>query len=233
MEQDTLLSSRRKPPAVSRRSMLKASAVASAGIWAAPSVLSLDSVAAAVGSCLSPSRQVDFSRFAGSPLPSSFLSDDGSVSINFSMADPWGRQQAAYAGIAWNSVLNGLDNPVITAMENARRGEYVDLVFDFSVPVCPTFFLVDVDRATFSWEDTVRVIGSNGGGTIDPAAMNVGGAQVQLSANTVRGTSSTSSATGNVEVVFDQPITRMEIRHQDNSNWTAFQWIGIHDFHWC
>ncbi|MEZ5246960.1 MAG: hypothetical protein R2707_17845 [Acidimicrobiales bacterium] len=218
---------------MSRRSMLKAGAVASAGIWVAPSVLSLESVAAAAGSCLSPSRQVDFSRFAGSPLPSSFLSDDNSVTITFSVLDPWGRQQPGYTGVAWNSVLNGLDNPVITAMENARNGQYVDLIFQFSVPVCPSFSLVDVDRATFSWEDTVRVIGSNGGGTIDPAAMNVGGAQVQVTANTVRGTSSTSSATGNVGVVFDQPITRLEIRHQDNSNWTAFQWIGIHDFHWC
>ena len=107
------------------------------------------------------------------------------------------------------------------------------MIFQFSVPVCPTFSLVDVDRSTFSWEDTVRVIGSAGGGPIDPAAMNVGGAQVQVSANTVRGTTSSSSATGNVEVVFDQPITRMEIRHQDNSNWTAFQWIAVHDFHWC
>lgn len=77
------------------------------------------------------------------------------------------------------------------------------------------------------------MIGSAGVGPIDPAAMNVGGAQVQVSANTVRGTGSTSSATDNVEVVFDQPITRMETRHQDNSNWTAFQWIAVHDFRRC
>jgi hypothetical protein len=213
--------------------MLKAGAVASAGIWAAPSILSLDPVAAAAGSCLSPSRQVDFSRFAGSALPGSFLSDDGSVTITFSMVDPWGRQQAGYKGVAWNGVLNGLDNPVITAMQNARNGQYVDLIFNFSVPVCLSFSLVDIDRATNSWEDTVRVIGSNGGATVNPAAMNVGGAQVQVNANTVRGTSSTSSATGNVGIVFDQPITRLEIRHQDNTSWTAFQWIGIHDFSWC
>ena len=213
--------------------MLKTGAVASVGIWVAPSVLSLDSVAAATGSCLVPTRQVDFSRFAGSNLPASFLSDDASVSIDFSIVDPWNRQQAGYEGVAWSSVLNGLDNPVITAMENARRGDYVDLIFQFSTPVCPTFSLVDVDRATYSWEDTVRVIGSNGGGTIDPAEMNVGGAQVQINSNTVRGTSSTSSPAGNVEIVFDEAITRLEIRHQDNSNWTAFQWIGIHDFHWC
>jgi hypothetical protein len=178
-------------------------------------------------------RQVDFSRFAGGALPANFLSDDGSVSINFSIVDPWGLSQAAYTGIVWNSVLNGLDNPVITAMQNARSGRYVDLIFQFSTPVCPSFSLVDVDRSTFSWEDTVRVIGSDGGGTINPSAMSVGGAQVQINANTVRGTSSTSSATGNVGVEFDQPITRLEIRHQDNSNWTSFQWIGIHDFHWC
>lgn len=233
MEQDvsTLPPSTASP--VGRRTMLKAGAVATAGIWVAPTVLSLDPVAAAAGSCLVPSRQVDFSRFAGSALPSSFLSDDGSVTVTFSVSDPWGRQEPGYEGVAWTSTLNGLDNPVITAMENARFGQYVDLVFTFSTPVCPTFSLVDVDRSTWSWEDTVRVTGSHGGTTYDPAAMNVGGAQVQVSPNTVRGTASTSSAAGNVEVVFDQPITRLEIRHQDNSSWSAFQWIGIHDFHWC
>lgn len=213
--------------------MIKAGAVASAGLWVAPSILSLDRVAAASGSCLVAPRRVDFSRWAGSALPASFLSDDGSVTINFSMNDPWGRGAAGFQGVVWNSVLNGLDNPVITAMSGARSGNYVDLVFQFSTAVCPTFSLVDVDRQAFSWEDTVRVIGSNGGGTINPSAMNVGGAQVQINANTVRGTSSTSTATGNVQVVFDQAITRLEIRHQDISSWTAFQWIGIHDFHWC
>lgn len=213
--------------------MLKAGAVASVGVWAAPSILSLDPVAAASGSCLVAPRQVDFSRWAGSQLPASFLSDDGSVSLTFSVVDPWNRQVSGYQGVAWNSTLNGRDNPVITAMQNARNGNYVDLIFTFSTAVCPSFHLVDVDRATWSWEDTVRVIGSNGAGTINPSAMNVGGAQVQTTANTVRGISSTSGTTGNVEVVFDQPTTRLEIRHQDNSSWTAFQWIGIHDFHWC
>lgn len=233
MEQDTPLLSRRTPEAISRRTMIRSGAAASAVIWAAPSIISLDSVAAATGSCLVAPRQVDFSRFAGGALPANFLSDDGSVSINFSVVDPWGVSQVGYTGVAWNSVLNGLDNPVITAMQNARSGRYVDLIFQFSTPVCPSFSLVDVDRSTFNWEDTVRVIGSNGGGTINPSAMTVGGAQVQTNPNTVRGTSSTSSATGNVGIEFDQPITRLEIRHQDNSNWTAFQWIGIHDFHWC
>ena len=213
--------------------MLKSGTIASAGIWAAPSVLSLDASAAASGSCLTAPLQVDFSRFAGNPLPSAFLSDDGSVAINFRIVDRWNRQDPAYAGVVDNGVLNGLDNPVITAMNNTRNGKYVELIFDFSVPVCPTFSLVDVDRDDSVSEDTVRVIGSNGVGTIDPAAMNVGGAQVQVSANTVVGSSPTTSATGNVEVVFDQPITRLEIRHQDNSSWKGFQWIGIHDFYWC
>lgn len=213
--------------------MLKVGAAASASLWVAPSILSLDRVAAAAGSCLTKTRQVDFSRFAGSQLPGSFLSDDNSVTVTFTMSDPFGVQASGYKGVAWNSTLNGRDNPVITAMSGANQGDYVDLVFAFSVPVAPTFHLVDVDRATWSWEDTVRVIGRNGGSVINPAAMNVGGAQTQVSANTVRGTSSTSSATGNVEVVFDQGITSLEIRHQDLSNWTAFQWIGVHDFYWC
>ncbi|MEQ8841709.1 MAG: hypothetical protein RIB98_12075 [Acidimicrobiales bacterium] len=232
MEQDSTLAVGDRS-ATSRRTLLKSGAAASAAIWAAPSILSLDAVAAAAGSCLVPTRQVDFSRFANSRLPSSFLSDHGSVSITFAISDPWGRQDPSYRGFVFNGGLNGRDNPVVTGMNNARNGNYVDLVFTFSVPVCPTFWLIDVDRASSSWEDTVRVIGSNGAGTINPSAMNVGGAQTVVSANTVRGNTSTSGSNGNVEVVFDQAITRLEIRHQDNSNWTAFQWIAVHDFLWC
>lgn len=216
--------------------MLKTGAAASAGLWVAPSILSLDRAAAAVGSCGAPPRRVDFSRFSGS-LPSTFLSDDSAVQINFSMVDPFGVQDPAWAGVIWTGTMNGLDNPVVNGMTGATGGEFVRFRFDFSEPVCPTFFLTDVDRSqgtSNDFEDTVRVVGrTSAGARIGPAAMNVGGAQTQVNARTVRGIYGTSGADGNVEVVFDQPITRLVIRHSDESNLNGFQWVGVHDFHWC
>lgn len=216
--------------------MLKTGAAATAGLWAAPSILSLDRAAAAVGSCAAPPRRVDFSRFTGN-LPSTFLSDDSTVTISFSMADPFGVQDPAWDGVIWTGTMNGLDNPVVNGMSGATGGDFVRLRFDFSEPVCPTFFLTDVDRTqgtTNDFEDTVRVVGRDSlGNRVDPAAMNVGGAQTQINPRTVRGLYGTGGADGNVEVVFDQPIVRLVIRHSDESSLSGFQWIGVHDFHWC
>jgi len=212
--------------------MLTAGAVASAGIWVAPTIVSLDPASAAIGSCPAPPRRVDFSRFAGANLPSTFLSDDGTVTINFSQLNPDGVQDPNWDGVVFNGTLNGLDNPVINGMENAVFGDYVEFRFDFSIPVCPSFFLVDVDRG--GWEDTVRVTGRDSGGNrIDPANMILGGTQVQVDSRTVRGTTSTTSPNGNVEVQFGDYITRLEVRHSDVTNLSNFQWIGVHDFHWC
>ena len=215
--------------------MLKTGAAASAGIWAAPSILSLDRAAAAVGSCSTPPRRVDFSRFSGN-LPSNFLSDDGSVSITFTQADPFGVQSASWDGVIYPGLMNGLDNPVVNGMSGATGGDFVRFRFDFSVPVCPSFYIVDVDRTqgtSNDFEDTVVVVGRNGGPRIDPASFVLGGAQTQINPRTIRGTIPSSTGTGNVLVTFDEPITRLVIRHRDDSSLSGFQWIGIHDFHWC
>ncbi|MEM7140419.1 MAG: hypothetical protein AAF548_05240 [Actinomycetota bacterium] len=221
---------------LSRRSMLKTGAVASAGIWAAPSILSLDRAAAAVGSCGTAPRQVDFSRFSGN-LPSSFTSDDGAVNITFTQTDNDGVQDPSYDGIIFNGLMNGLDNPVVNGMSGATGGDQVRWRFDFSEGVCPSFYLVDVDRAeggSNEFEDTIVVFGRlNGGPRVDPASFQLGGSQVQVNSRTVRGISSTSTTSGNVLVTFDQPIDRLIIRHRDVSTLSGFQWIGVHDFHWC
>ena len=224
------------PPAtVSRRRMLQAGAAASAGLWVAPAILSMDAAAAATGSCGAPPRRVDFSRFNPGYLPANFTSDDGSVAISFTMSDPNNVQVPLYAGRI--ATMNTLDHCVQTAMQNATGGDQVRLRFDFSVPVCPQFYLADVDRDTSAsnpFEDTVTVIGRLGGGPrIDPASMAVGGAQTQINPRTVRGLYPTGGADGNVLVTFDQPIDRLVIRHRDVSTFAGFQWVGIHDFHWC
>ena len=202
--------------------------------WAAPVVLSLDPVAAATGSCGVKPRRVDFSRFAGNLLPSSFTSDDGSITITATTSDPFGVQDAFWATRVYSGTLNSRDDPVVTAMSNANFGEYVELTFTFSQPVEPSFHLVDIDRSFFSWQDTVRIQGSYlGGAPFAPDSMVTGAANTQLSPDTVQGVSSTSTATGNVEVDFQQPVDPITIRHSDTTSWTAFQWIAIHDFHWC
>lgn len=231
MEQDLLDPAR----PLSRRSLLQTGAVASAGLWVAPSILSLDRAAAAVGSCGTPPRRVDFSRFTGN-LPASFTSDDGSVNITFTQDDPFGVQDPSWDGVIYPGLMNGLDNPVVNGMNGATGGDFVRLRFDFSEPVCPSFSLVDVDRSqgtTNDFEDTVVVIGRNGGPPVTAASFVLGGAQVQVNARTIRGVSPTSTASGNVLVTFEEPITRLEIRHRDDSTLNGFQWIGIHDFHWC
>ena len=63
--------------------------------------------------------------------------------------------------------------------------------------------------------------------------MVTGGAQTQINASTVRGDYSTTGADGNVEIDFQVPIRRLVIDHRDDTAWTGFQWIGVHDFHWC
>jgi hypothetical protein len=218
---------------LSRRHLM-AGGVAAAGLWSAPSVLSLDRVGAAVGSCGIKPRQVDFTRWLGALLPGAFTSDDGSVAITATTSDPWGVQDATWATRVYNGTLNSRDNPVITGMRNARRGRGITITFTFSLPVAPSFFLVDIDRAVGSWEDTVQVTGSIGGGApFAPTSMATGGANAFLPPDTVRGTSSTSTAAGNVEVDFSSLVDTITIAHSDVTNWTQFQWIGIHDLHWC
>ena len=130
-------------------------------------------------------------------------------------------------------ILNGLDNPAITGMTGADNGEGVSITFTFSTPRAVSFFLVDVDRSFGSWEDHVEVIGYLGGSPIDPASMTTGAHTTQVSANTVRGTTSSSTTDSNVEVDFQAAVDTIVIRHYDNTSWTQFQWIGIHDLHWC
>lgn len=220
--------------AMDRRGLVKTGAAAAAGLWVAPSVLTLDRAAAAIGSCGVKPRQVDFSRWSGSLLPSNFTSDDSSVAITFAQFDPFGVQDSFWASRVFNGTINARDNPVITAMSNAANGDRVRLRFDFSTPVALSFHLVDIDRQDGSWEDTVIVRGRVGGGPwMAPSSMVTGGAQTQISPNTVRGDYATTGPDGNVEVDFQTPIDRLVIVHRDDSTFTGFQWIGVHDFHWC
>lgn len=223
-----------EPRSVSRRTMVTAGAAVGVGAWVAPSILTYDKAAAAIGSCGTKPRQVDFSDWAGNLVPNNFTADDG-VTVTMAIDNSDGVQDSFWRMRAFNGTINGRDNPAITGMSNANNGEGVIITFTFSTPVQPSFFLVDVDRGNGSWEDSVEVQGFLlGGSGIDPDSLTTGGSAVSaINPRLVRGQSSSNSSNSEVEVDFQDAVDTITIRHFDRRNWTGFQWIGIHDLHWC
>lgn len=214
--------------------MIGTGAAVGVGTWVAPSILSYDRVAAAIGSCGTKPVQIDFSNWAGSIVPSSFTANDGTT-VTMSIDDSDNVQSSFWAMRAHSGTINGRDNPAITGMTGANQGEGVIITFTFSTPVQPSFFLVDVDRGARYWEDTVDIQGFLlSGSGIDPDSLTPGGSAVTVvNPRRVRGRSMSSSSTSEVEVDFQEPVDTITIHHFDRRNWTGFQWIGIHDFHWC
>ena len=223
-----------EPRTVSRRAVVSTGAAVGVGAWAAPSILSYDRVAAAIGSCGTKPRQIDFTDYAGNTIPSSFSAADGTT-VTVAVADPDNVQDSFWDFRAYGGTINGRDNPAITGMSGANGGEGVTITITFSTPVEPSFFLVDVDRASNSWEDRVEIQGYLLAGTgIDPDSLTVGGSAVTVvNPRLVQGLSSSNSTNSEVEVDFQEPIDTITIRHYDDTSWTQFQWIGVHDFHWC
>ncbi len=218
---------------MSRRGALKTGAIAGVGLWAAPSILTLDRVEAAVGSCGLKPAQVAFSTWAGGLVPSTFTALDGTV-VTMSQSDPSGVQDGYWRMRSFWGTINGVANPAITGMSGANFGAGVTVTFTFSIPVQPSFFLVDIDSGGGGgWEDTVQVTGSLGGSPVNPASLLTGADNIQISPNTVRGINPSNTTAGNIEVDFQQPIDTLTVFHYDVTNLTGFQWIGIHDFHWC
>lgn len=219
---------------MSRRAVVGTGAVVGAGAWVAPSILSYDRVAAAIGSCGTKPVQVDWTNWANQTVPSSITAADGTT-VTVTVADPDNVQDSTWDFRVYSSTINGRDNPAITGMEDASNGDGVTITLQFSTPVEPSFFLVDVDRSNGSWEDRVEVLGFlGGGGAIDPDSLTVGGSAVQvISPRLVEGVSSSSSSNSEVEVDFQELVDTIQIRHFDDTGWDRFQWIGVHDLHWC
>jgi len=219
----------------SRRALLAGGGAVAATTWVAPSVLALDRVSAAVGSCGTPPVQVDWTAYANT-FPTSVTANDGTV-VNIAISDPFGVADAGFFGLVFNGTTSTLDNPLLMAMSNANNGDFTSLIFTFSQPVAPCFELLDVDRGTNSWEDTVLFNGTNGGVAVPlgPGDVVAGPANTVVGLNTVVGTGSAPNSTtdGNMTVTYPGPIDELEIRHADNTAWTGFQYIGIHDLRWC
>ncbi len=215
--------------------MLTSGAAVAATTWIAPSVLALDRVSAAVGSCGAPPVQIDWSNWAGT-FPNSVTAADGTV-VTITRNDPFNVADAGLFGLVFNGTTSTLDNPIIMAMENANNGDYTTLTFSFSTPVAPCFTFLDVDFGNGSWEDTMLITETLGG---TPVPLGTGDIATG-SANTVSGTNTlvgigsagNASTDGNATVTYPSDIDTIEIRHRDDSTFIGFQYIGIHDFRWC
>lgn len=223
--------------------MVKTGAAVGAGAWVAPSILTYDRAYAAVGSCGTKPVQLDWSnQTIGSQIPlspSTMTANDGVV-VTALNHDPDNVQDATWDWSVYNGTINGRTNPIVNGMNGARDGDGVTLELRFSTPVQPSFFLIDVDRGgccgnPWRWEDSVEVLGYLlGGSAIDPDSITTGGTAVTaINPTTVRGNFSSSSSNSEAEFDFQEPVDTITIRHYDRTRRTGFQWIGLHDLHWC
>jgi hypothetical protein len=212
--------------------------VAAAGAWVAPSVLTLDRVAAATGTCGAPAVQVDWSDWTPSdPAPGSVTANDGTI-VTLSSSDPLGVAGPDHFTLL-NDTLGGTSDFLASEMDGASNGQYVDITLAFSTAVQLCFTLLDVDRNSIRWEDTVTVMGTLSGVpvTLTPSDIVTGPDNTFVASNTIRGilngNTADSSAGANATVAFPSPIDEVVIRYSDVSIWTAGQMIGIHDLLWC
>ena len=219
---------------VGRRKVLAGGALTAAA-WVTPSVVGLDRVAAAEGSCGVAPVQVDWTANADQ-FPTSVTAADGTV-VTISTLDPFGVADPAFMGRVWNGTLSSRDNPILMAMTNATGGQFTELQFTFSNPVQLCFELIDVDRGQGSWEDTMEMIGTLNGTLVTLTAGDIatGATNTVSGPNTLLGTTlaAQTATTGNATVIYPSNVDTFVIRHRDDSSFNGFQYIGLHDLRWC
>ena len=221
-----------------RRRVLTGGAAVAAGAWVAPSILTLDRVAAATGTCGAAPVQLDWSTYAtnGAP-PSSVTANDGTV-VSLSASDPFNVAGGKHFTVRTQQ-YGGVQGYLASEMIGGSNGEYVDIILSFSRPVQLCFTVLDVDRASNRWEDTVTLDGRLSGVpvTLTSADIVSGPANTVIADNTIRGTlanlNPVSSADANATVTYPSPIDSLVVRHSDVTTWTAGQSVGIHDLLWC
>jgi len=220
---------------ISRRRAITGGTVVATSTWLAPSVLRLDRAGAAVGSCGVPPVQVDWSDYTNT-FPNSVTAADGTV-VTITVTDPDGVGDLGFLGLVLGGTISTLDNPMIMAMENATNGDLTRIQFDFSSPVDLCFDLLDVDRNGGGWEDTMEMTGSLGGVAVPLGAGDIatGPANDFIGANTIRGNSPVPNnlATANATITYPSAVDQVIVEHRDDSTFTGFQFIGIHDLRWC
>ncbi|MCB1058116.1 MAG: proprotein convertase P-domain-containing protein, partial [Acidobacteria bacterium] len=130
-------------------------------------------------------------------------------------------------GMAMDSP-NGLDTENIGLVTN----------FTFSNPISAlSFMAMDIDTAANSWEDQVRIVGTDSGGNRIPYSRTVGPAN-QAAGDWSEGDTSipSTSSDANVQYVFAGAISAIEVEYtqgDDPGNNTSFMFIGLSDFGFC
>ncbi len=222
---------------VSRRHMLAGSAI-TAGTWIAPSVLTLDRVAAATGSCGVAPLRFDWSTIAPTTaMPASITANDGTV-VSFALSGSTGLLAGGYTGNVRTGSRGARTDYMALGMSGARNGNGVVLTMSFSQPVQACFEVLDVDRANGSWEDSLTFSASIGGANVPLSVADltpVGTSVANVGTNGAIGVSSEPNSSDAANLVFNAPseIDRVVMSYFDVTKWTAVQVIGIHDLRWC
>lgn len=218
-----------------RRRKILAGGAAATALWVAPSVTTFDRVNAAVGTCGVAPVQLDWSNVANNTTPGTITAGDG-TEVTFTLL---AASKPSSNNFRVRHITRGaLNDMLYLSMAGAGAADYVAVQMEFDTPVDLCFTLIDVDRSPNRWEDTVTIVGTNGGTPVDLGSSDLvlaGTGVSYVGTNTVRGVYSvgSSSAASNVDVRFPSPVDTVVVTYSDSSNWTVTQFVGIHDLRWC
>jgi len=213
-----------------RRTLLAATAGATAALWVAPAVTSLDRVAAATGTC-STTDGLDWGDLGLGTPPASFPSTNGTTTIGYTMSDPNSVGTGNNGRVI--SSINGVSRPLEMRMVNAFGTAGVTVTLTFSTPVRPEFTVLDVDRNNPDFEDSIEVTGSNGGSPVAAPTITPGSANMVAAPGVVRGTANSTSSTSEALIVFTAPITTLTINYFTIYSIDKVQKVGVGDMVWC
>ncbi|MGI9606945.1 MAG: hypothetical protein ACR2P0_12470 [Acidimicrobiales bacterium] len=231
------MGTRRPAPVLTRRHVL-VGAAGTAGAWVTPSVVKLDRVAAATGSCGLAVTRVDWTDFAPTTtMPASVTANDGTV-VSLSLTGSTNLLQPGYVGNVRQGQRGGLNDYLALGMSGATNGAGVTLAMSFSRPVQVCFMLLDVDRWRPGWEDSITLRASVGG-----TAVSISRADIALQGNGVRyvgqnglrgrRNARNSQSIANADFNAPRPVDRVEFDYFDRTSASSVQVVGVHDLRWC
>ncbi|KGO06616.1 VCBS domain-containing protein, partial [Dokdonia donghaensis] len=174
------------------------------------------------------------------PVDMEMRTIDG-VTLNFQSTDPSNIGVANQNQVVFQTGVNGGHQGYFLYSINAATSPSQDteLIIDFDEPVFNLGFLVvdiDFSQAT-SWQDQIRINGLLDGVSSIYKVVTTGGV-VEAGNNTFYGTGNAipQDATGNVNIVFEEPINQLILSYNYGPDATdndkAGQIAGISDIYW-
>ncbi len=152
--------------------------------------------------------------------------------LSFAMRTTTNGNHAGYYSLIMNAAT------VAGTQDNESVG--LTSVLGFSVPVRDlTFQLLDVDQQNASWEDQIRLIGTDTAGNRIPYTITpFGGATTDLAGDLAEGDTSAdnTATTGNLAVVFNGAVSSLSLIYSQGDNPAADNnqmVIGLSDFNEC